>query len=484
MAIAPPRRRHASPVSFRRKAESRRWQIRASGEPRFLALLGMTRLTLGALIRAALLVGALALIGSSGAVGILAQETDAAFEAELERIARETAALRELPPLDDVDDVVLTAEELRAMMPDLMAEEMDPDQLAAQARALAALGLIPEGLDLLDLTVRMMGEQAMGFYDPLTDEMIVVAAAPGDLGIGEYFYAHEIGHALQDAHLDPDDVLENRDTLNGDEALAALALYEGDAVVTSNLYLTEHPALALKLLRELQTEYVELDTAPAALSATLVFPYSSGLAFVERLRTNGGWEAVNAAYSDVPTSTEQILHPRKYLARDDPTPVALPEPGTALGAAWTLVSEDTLGELQTALLLANLGPGEGFDPTTGRLDLPERARNAAAGWDGDRFALWENVGAGQEALVWRSVWDTPEDARAFGRALAQFGNERWDGVFNGESPDDVALVTPAVAARIMVAGTEVFFAQAADLPTADAALAAVQSASRSGSPAG
>jgi hypothetical protein len=57
-------------------------------------------------------------------------------------------------------------------------------------------------------------------------------------------------------------------------------------------------------------------------------------------------------------------------------------------------------------------------------------------------------------------------------------------VFNGESPDDVALVTPAVAARIMVAGTEIFFAQAADLPTADAALAAVQSASRSGSPAG
>jgi hypothetical protein len=36
----------------------------------------------------------------------------------------------------------------------------------------------------------------------------------------------------------------------------------------------------------------------------------------------------------------------------------------------------------------------------------------------------------------------------------------------------------------VVAGTEVFFAQAADLPTADAALAAVQSASRSGSPAG
>lgn len=112
---------------------------------------------------------------------------------------------------------------------------------------------------------------------------------------------------------------------------------------------------------------------------------------------------------------------------------------------------------------------------TGRIDLPERARNAAAGWDGDRYALWEDA-AGQEILVWRSIWDTPEDARAFGRALAQFGNARWGSVFNGESADDVALVTPEVAARIVVAGNEVFSVHGPDLPTVDAALAAVRSA--------
>jgi hypothetical protein len=401
------------------------------------------------------------------------QTNDAALDVELERIARETAELRELPPLEDVDDVVLSAEELLAMMPGLMAGELDPDLAAAQARALAALGLLPEGLDLFDLTVRMMGEQAMGFYDPLTDEMIVVVEGQDDLGIGEYFYAHEIAHALQDAHLDPDDFLELRDVLNGDEALAALALFEGDAVATSNRYLEEHPALAVALLQDLQTEFVELEAAPTAVSATLVFPYSSGLAFVERLHGEGGWEAVNAAYADVPSSTEQILHPRKYLTQDQPTPVALPEAAVAMGDGWSLVFEDTLGELQTALLLADLAPGEGLDPTTGRLDLPESARNAAAGWDGDRFALWEDAD-GKEALVWRSVWDTPEDARAFSRALAQFGDERWGGIYNGESPDDVALVTAEIAARIVVIGSEVFFVQASDLANVDMALAAVR----------
>jgi hypothetical protein len=111
---------------------------------------------------------------------------------------------------------------------------------------------------------------------------------------------------------------------------------------------------------------------------------------------------------------------------------------------------------------------------TGAIELPEAARNAAAGWDGDSFALWEN--GDQEVLVWRSVWDTPQDARAFSRALAAFGNKRWDGVFNGESADDIALVTDQVAARILLDEQEVLYIQAPTLPLADAALAALQAA--------
>ncbi|MGH2618202.1 MAG: hypothetical protein ACRDJC_23485, partial [Thermomicrobiales bacterium] len=390
--------------------------------------------------------------------GGLAQSEDTAFEAELERIARETAALRELPPLASVDDVLLSRDELQTMMPAIMTEELDIEETEAQSRALAALGLIPADTDLFALNVQLMGEQAMGFYDPLTDEMIVVA--DGDLGVTEYFYAHEIVHALQDAHLDPDDFLEDRTALNSDEALAALALFEGDAVAASNAYLAEHPSLALALLREVQIDFPELEQAPAAIGVALVFPYTEGLAFVERLRAEGGWDAVDAAYTDVPTSTEQILHPRKYLDRDDPSTVTLPDLAVALGQDWSVVAEDTLGELQTALLLANFAPGEGFTGITGNIDLPEAARNAAAGWDGDRFALWEDASGEREILVWRSVWDTPQDARAFSRALAQFGNERGGGVFNGESPDDITLVASEVAARILLDGQDILYVQA------------------------
>ncbi len=435
------------------------------------------RLRSTALLTIALAVSTCGAIGEALAQDPAAEtalELELELEANLDRIARETAELRELPPLAEIDDILVSQDELLAMMPELIAEEIAPEDAAAQSRSLAALGLIPAGTDLLDLTVRLMGEQAAGFYDPLSDEMLVLFA--GNLGLTEYFYAHEVIHALQDAHLDPDDLMEDLTALNGDETLATIALYEGDAVIGSAAYLERHPALAGALLREIGRDSPVMDEAPASVGIVLLFPYVAGATFVDRLHAEGGWDPVDAAYADMPTSTEQILHPLKYLERDEPSQIGVPDPASALGPGWRVVDEETLGELQTAVLLADFDPGEGFNGITGDIALPESARNAAAGWDGDRFALWEDGDGEREVLVWRSVWDTPQDARAFSRALAQFGNARWNGVFNGESPDDIALVTPDIAARILLAGQEVLYVQAPDLSLADAALAALQTA--------
>jgi hypothetical protein len=423
--------------------------------------------------RAKLIVLILVLVLGAAAGGA-AHAQDASLEPTRDRIAYETAAIRELPPLAHIDDVLLTHDELLARMPELIAEESDPDVLAAQSRTLAALGLIPEGTDLFDLTVRLMSEQAAGFYDPISDQMFVVADGPFDAE--EYFYSHEVVHALQDAHLDPNDLMEETESDNSDATLARSALYEGDAVTASNAYLAKHRAVAVALLRKAQSDFPELETAPGAMSAVLVFPYVAGESFVGRLQRAGGWNEVDAAYAEMPASTEQILHPDKYLQRDRPSSVALPDPTEALGDGWGVVDADTLGEFQTSVLLANFAPGQGFDRVTGGIELPEAARNAAAGWDGDRFALWENASSGQDVLVWRSVWDTNEDARAFSHALVQFENTRWGGTFTGERADDVTLTTSDVAARLVLKGQEVLYVQAPDLALANDALAALQTA--------
>jgi hypothetical protein len=420
--------------------------------------------------RLAIVAALLSGIALSGGPLTLAQS--APRQSELDRIARETAEVRGLPPLGDIDDVFLSKDELMAMMPDLVGEDTDRAEAAAQSRSLAALGLIPDGTDLFDLSVRLLDEQAAGFYDPLTDKMFVLAG--DDTATEEYFYSHEVVHALQDAYLDPNDLMENPPTGNSDADLAELALYEGDAVAASNDYLAKHPALALAILKEPQSDFPELEHAPGASVIDLVFPYASGLSFVERLRAAGGWDRVNAAYADMPVSTEQILHPEKYLERDAPSTVPLPDPQTALGAGWQTVDEDTLGELQISALLANLRSGGGFDTRTGQLALPEAARNAAAGWDGDRYALWSD--GTRNVLAWRSVWDTPEDARAFSRALAAFGEHRWGSEYHGESLDDVALVAPDIATQIQLDGQEVRYVQAPDRTLADKALTALQTA--------
>jgi hypothetical protein len=429
---------------------------------------------LSALARAALVA---LLLAASTAPAVLAQDAtpipNPALEQQLADVAAETAEIRELDALADIDDVVLTRDELVQRLPGMISEELDPAELAGATRALIALGLLPEGSDLLDLTLRLLGEQVAGFYDPLTDEMIVIA--DGDFSAEAYYYAHEVVHALQDAYLDPDDLMEEISSDNDDESLAMSALYEGDAVVTSTFYLEKHPELAFDLLREAQTESTELDSAPAAMVVTLVFPYISGQPFVDQLYQEGGWDAVDAAYLDMPASTEQVLHPEKYVDRDNPVTLALPIPSEAMGDGWSEINQNTLGELQIALLLANLPPGSGFNGVTGQYAIPDPALNAAAGWDGDRYALWAGADD-QEVLVWRTAWDSEQDARAFAAALVRYEEGRWGGIFNGESADDIALITEDIAARLLLRGNEVFYVQSPTLDLADQAQSALLAA--------
>ena len=350
--------------------------------------------------------------------------------------------------------------------------------IQAEARSKAALGLLPKGVDLMALYAGV-DEMVLGAYYPETDEMIIVADEnPDDLNaLEEVAYFHESVHALQDRHLGLGEIIEGHGAWTDDAGLAYLSLIEGDATQAEFDYFADNPML-LGRYTILAAEKIEntdrFDQTPPALLIELYFPYTVGPLFVGALRDAGGWEAVNAAYQDLPTSTEQILHPEKYLKRDDPTAVTLPDLGPALGAGWSVVDEDTLGELQTAVLLANPDQGQGMGVLAGQLDLPESATNAAAGWDGDSYALWTN--GEQEILVWRSVWDSEEEAIAFSRALQARDEERFGGIYEGEVPTEVALVTDGQTARIDQAGPEIFYVLAPTRELADQAMAAVHPA--------
>jgi hypothetical protein len=199
------------------------------------------------------------------------------------------------------------------------------------------------------------------------------------------------------------------------------------------------------------------------------FPHQQGREFAEVLFAAGGWEAVNHAYVDPPRSTEQVLHPTRYLGgagaedastgggagpRDEPTEIVVPDISASLGDAWQKVADETLGEFVVSLYVSDT--------------LPEtRARQVAEGWDGDTFAAWARAD-GCRVLVWRSIWDSVDEAAEFEVGLLALVPQRYYPVRPADAPRGLPGAwweTPEGAVQVYRAGRYVLFVLAPDLNT-------------------
>jgi hypothetical protein len=178
--------------------------------------------------------------------------------------------------------------------------------------------------------------------------------------------------------------------------------------------LQDEPGLALRLLGDILSLGVDVpEGTPAILEAELTMPYVQGMEFVATLRNRAGWDAVNAAFADPPTSTEQVLHPELYLSGEAPMVVEVTDMSGLLGEDWQVVLTRTLGEFYLQEYLdVQLG---------GR-----SARQAAAGWGGDRYRLYYNEGTDQLAWILRLAWDTPGDSTEFFNDYQDFAASRLD----------------------------------------------------------
>ena len=160
-----------------------------------------------------------------------------------------------------------------------------------------------------------------------------------------------------------------------------------------------------------------LNNAPAYLRETSLFPYQNGLALVQRLIADGGYDAINAAFADPPDSTEQVLHPNKYVQREAPINVRIPAGFAGLvGPGWSEAVRDTLGELILRVWL------------TQHNISAEGARRATEGWGGDRLVLLRGAN-GSLAVAMKTTWDTADDALEFATTLLVVSQ---DPGFNGE----------------------------------------------------
>lgn len=252
--------------------------------------------------------------------------------------------------------------------------------------------------------------QMVAFYDEFTHQVHILEKARQDAEL-PFVVAHELGHSLQFQHFR---VPEIAGVIDEDARLARLALLEGDAMLVMAAFASDenHVPLSRVLVRMAQgalqaslqgyrqalEQSPELESAPPFQRERLIFPYQAGASFVAQVYRAGGFKLVNRLYEVPPASTEQILHPEKYLAGELPVPVRAPAPTPG----WQVVQSGHVGELLVRAMLdvCNERPV---------------AHQAAAGWGGDAFTV---VSRGdQGALLFVSTWDSELDAREFERAM-------------------------------------------------------------------
>jgi hypothetical protein len=352
------------------------------------------------------------------------REAPAALLSAARAVSREVAGIRDLAWRRPVDFQVSDRSTIQAYARASLEREMSPEEWQSYQALLAHLGLIPRGLDLQDLVVRLYAEQIAGYYDPHVQTFYLADWLPPLLQ--QAVVAHEATHALQDQHFDLDRWLTEIPPTE-DGALARGAVVEGDAMAVMIAYLLAPTGQSIERLPDIArllegqstaigAAYPTFDRAPEALQRLLLFPYVEGSRFVIEALRAGGWRAVDQLYRDPPASTEQVLHPERYWeTRDAPRPLRVPDGG----AGAQLLTSGSWGEFGARLVLAAaLGDSSAAEP--------------ARGWDGDRYALYRLPDGGRR-FAWSLAWDTPRDAEEFTRAYSRALVRRFPGSWRIET---------------------------------------------------
>jgi len=351
------------------------------------------------------------------------EDPDEALLRVASRVQEQVVAIRGLQPLGPIRKGVRSREEISRYLRRRVEEEYTEKDIAREETVLKKLGLLPPAMDYKEFTLRLLSEQVGGYYDP--EEKILFIAGWLNPALQEPVMAHELTHALQDQHFNLKAIIrDGRSEANDDRLLARQSVVEGDGLAVMLEYVlqpagmsfTGLPDIASVMraqLSSMDAEFPLFREAPSFLKQSLLFPYTYGASFLQKVRARDTWSAVDHLYRDLPVSSEQILHPEKYLnRRENPVPVESADPAAALGSSWRTRYRNVLGEFTLYLLL--------------KLFLSEEeASRASVGWGGDRILLTEETGGSASLVSVESVWDSDRDAEEFFDAMDQWMIQRF-----------------------------------------------------------
>lgn len=302
-------------------------------------------------------------------------DSDTEFDNLIDELILFVEAEREREFLEPPEVLQLDDEAFVARYNALIDEsvEEDAEELEIFTGINQALGILPEGVTLLDATYAFGSAGVFGYYNPEDKELVVRGGEVTMLL--KTIIVHELVHALDDQHFDL--YRPEYDDREDEVSTGFSAVVEGNARRVENAY---KDTLSAAELAELAAD--ELD---ASLSMDLDFslitfeyinlqlaPYDYGEVLVGVLHDEGGQDRINEALVDPPTTTEQVLRPERYTTLD-PLEAVSPPP-----ADGDVLEEGVFGPLVFQTI---------FESTSG-----DRAVRALDGWEGDWFVVWEQDG--------------------------------------------------------------------------------------------
>lgn len=352
-------------------------------------------------------------------------------------ISREVAQIRGLPFKHPVGVEMQSSERFGKYVAERIDEVVPPPIKRYYGRIVQTLGLYrgPPIEDFSAMMTAVMVSQAGAYYDPEKKTFYVLMTRMPELMQGA-MYSHELYHALQDQYFGLAPYLEMDEThrsLDSDQQLARQSVVEGEATYLMTLWMLQkmmktvpprealasaiemqsnmsadqlraalqQPAVAQMMGEDMQDAIRSTEKIPPFVLEEMMGAYLKGMAFVFAIQEKG-WPTVEKLYKEYPPqSTEQILHPEKWLVREKAIKFEWPDLAKVDALRnWTLLDSDVLGEFRWRTVFKEYG-------------LDTEAESVAAGWGGDRYAVFKRKESDAMLLLLRTAWDSEADAKEF-----------------------------------------------------------------------
>jgi hypothetical protein len=370
------------------------------------------------------------IVWSAPAFGYNFEQVIDSFETDFDRVnpikmrGRFESIIRKISGMEIGQDVRITFRPRGDVKHELFVQDMkkqnltDEYKIAAYEYVLKQLRLIEGDHSFKDILLGSLYDNMYGFYSPSSKDLVIIEGTGKSIE-GTILF-HELVHAAQDWTIDLNEYYE-RHSRDLDCGLAASALVEGQAAAVELIVQIEQNLqnkTRKEILETILAQMVNTVCYPESeqndfLSMVNTFPYYSGLRFVLQRYLNDT-EDFTRMFENVPSSTEQILHPEKFYRNERPVETILERnKAELLSLAGTkLMFDTTLGEYHIRHIFCSVLKTE-----------RKRNENAASGWGGDRmFVLRSN---GRLYFIWDTSWDSVEDAREFYECYLDFSKCRF-----------------------------------------------------------